>query len=417
MDSTTRAGTVDPERVRRRITASVFVAVALGTIGLFSAMTVAPLVAVELTGAATLSGLPTAAALAGTALGATALSQVMARRGRRPGLTLGFGVGAAGAAIAVAAMTLGSFVLFVVGMFALGCGNSANLLARYAVADVHPPARRTTALGLVVWAGTVGAVVGPSLVDPAGQILAGSAVPVLAGGGLVACIAMLISAVLCAALLRPDPTTMAVAAETADDVVPAATVSAWRSPVVIVALTAMVAGQFVMVLIMTMTPVHASAGGADLGAVGFIMSAHVVGMYALTPVGGWLADRVGNMIVIAVGLALIVVAGLAGALAPADDVGLLSAALFMLGLGWSLGFVSASGLLAKGVASADRARMQGAVDTAVYGSATIGSLSSGVLIATAGYAALCLLGAALIVIPTVVLLRLRSVAAVAVRPA
>lgn len=417
MDIATRSAAVASERVRRRITASIFVAVALGTIGLFSAITVAPLVAVELTGTSTLSGLPTAATLAGTALGATALSRVMARRGRRPGLTLGFGVGAAGAVIAVGAVTMGVFALFVVGMLALGWGNSANLLARYAVADAHPPARRTTVLGLVVWAGTVGAIVGPSLVDPAGRLLAGSAVPVLAGGGLVACAAMLISAALCTALLRPDPSTMAVADETAVDVVPTAAISAWRSPVVIVALTAMVAGQFVMVLIMTMTPVHASAGGADLGAVGFIMSAHVVGMYAFTPVGGWLADRVGNMIVIAAGLALMVVAGVAGALAPADDVGLLSAALFVLGLGWSLGFVSASGLLAKGVASADRARMQGAVDTAVYGSATIGSLSSGVLIATAGYTALCLLGAALIVIPTLVLLRLRSAVTVAVRPA
>ncbi|MBW3606624.1 MAG: MFS transporter [Actinobacteria bacterium] len=146
------------------------------------------------------------------------------------------------------------------------------------------------------------------------------------------------------------------------------------------------------------------------------MSAHVVGMYALTPLAGWLADRVGSPRVIAVGLALLVLASLAGALAPARDVALLSAALFVLGLGWSFGFVSASGLLARGVASAERARLQGAVDSAVYGSATIGSISSGVLIATVGYTALCLLGAALIVVPALVLVRLGA-AASAVQPA
>lgn len=419
MDTLDSPRDVDAARVRTRITASIFVAVALGTIGLFAAMTVAPLVAVELTGTSTLSGLPTAAALSGTALGAAVLSGVMARRGRRAGLVVGFVVGALGAVVAVAAVALGTFVPFVGGMLAVGVGNGANQLARYAVADVHPAVRRTTVLGWIVWAGTIGAVVGPSLVDPVGQALAGTAVPLLAGGALVACVAMLISGGLCGALLRPDPAEIAVAdPDVAVDATAAGPVaSAWRSPVVIVALTAMVAGQFVMVLIMTMTPVHASAGGADLAAVGFIMSAHVVGMYALTPLAGALADRVGNMAVIAAGLVLIVAAGVMGALAPADDVAALSVALFVLGLGWSFGFVSASGMLARGVASAQRARMQGAVDAAVYGSATIGSLSSGVLISVAGYAALCLVGATLIVVPAVVLLRLHPAVTRALRPA
>lgn len=414
----------DARAARTRITVSVFVAVALGTIGNFAAVTVAPLAAVEMTGAATFSGLPTAATLAGAAGGAALMSRVMASRGRRPGLVLGFGLGATGAGIAVGAVAVGSFGLFIAGMLVMGCGNGANLLARYAVADVHPAARRTTVLGWVVWAGTIGAVVGPSLVDPVGRALATSPLPLLAGGPLVGTVAMALSAVLCAALLRPDP--MAVAVVDDAPVTPpgvgagapiVAPVSAWRSPVVIVALSAMVAGQFVMVLIMTMTPVHANTGGAGLGAVGFIMSAHTFGMFALTPVAGVLADRLGNTVVIAIGLALVVAAGVLGALTPAAAVGVLSVALFLLGLGWSFGFVSASGLLARGVASAERARMQGAVDTAVFASAAIGSVSSGLLIATAGYAVLCLIGAALIVLPAVVLVRLRPAVAQALRPA
>ncbi|MBW3606623.1 MAG: hypothetical protein KY460_17285 [Actinobacteria bacterium] len=272
------AATADIGRVRRRITVSVFAAVALGTIGLFAAMTVAPLVAVELTGASTLSGLPTAAALAGTALGATMISRVMVRLGRRVGLAFGFVAGAAGGLVAATAATIGAFGLFVGGMLVLGCGNSANLLARYAVADVHPEARRTTVLGWIVWAGTVGAVVGPALVDPVGALLAGSVVPVLAGGVVVACLAVATAAALSVLGLRPDPAHIAVAvpidmavADVANfavgDPVDAAvddraevdpgagtTVAAWRSPVVVVALATMVAGQFVMVLIMTMTP-------------------------------------------------------------------------------------------------------------------------------------------------------------------
>jgi MFS family permease len=406
---------------RWRITVAVFVAVALGTVGLFAAITVAPLAAVELTGSSRLSGVPTAAALAGTATGAAILARVMARRGRRPGLVLGFGLGASGAVVAVASVALGVFWPFVVGMLVLGCGNGANLQARYAVADVQPSERRTTVLGWVVWAGTIGAVVGPSLVDPAGLALAASGLPALAGGAAIAALGMTSSAAVSFAFLRPDPAALADSAPPGathdpDDAADAA-VSGWRSPVVIVAVVAMVAGQFVMVLIMTMTPVHASGAGASLGAVGFIMSAHIVGMYGLTPVAGFLADRIGSTAVIGVGLALTVVAGLLGAVVPAADVLLLSVVLFILGLGWSFGFVAASGLLASGVASAERARLQGSVDTAVYAAATIGSLGSGVLIAAAGYAALCLVGAALVSVPVIVLVRLWRPVTAAIRPA
>jgi MFS family permease len=406
---------------RRRITAAVFVAVALGTVGLFAAITVAPLAAVELTGSSRLSGVPTAAALAGTALGAAILARVMATRGRRPGLVLGFGLGASGAVLAVLSIVLGVFWPFVIGMLVLGCGNGANLQARYAVAEVQPSERRTTVLGWVVWAGTIGAVVGPSLVDPAGLTLSVWGLPALAGGAAIAAVGMTSSAAVLLAFLRPDPSELAdlaaPGAMPAPDDEPAEVVSGWRSPVVIVAVVAMVAGQFVMVLIMTMTPVHASGAGASLGAVGFIMSAHIVGMYGLTPVAGFLADRIGSVTVIGVGLALTVVAGLLGAVVPAADVMLLSVALFILGLGWSFGFVAASGLLAAGVASAERARLQGSVDTAVYAAATIGSLSSGVLIAAAGYAALCLVGAALVAVPAVVLARLWRPVTAAIRPA
>jgi MFS family permease len=404
----------DSVRLRRRTTALIFAAVAMGTIGFFAALTVAPLVAVELTGSSALSGIPNAGSLVGTALGATGVSRIMARSGRRAGLMVGFAAGTAGAVVAVAAVIAGTFVLFVAGMLLLGVGNSANLLARYAAADVHPAVRRTTVLGWVVWAGTVGAVVGPSLVDPAARLLDGSAVPVLAGGLLVAGIAFTVSAAGCG-LLRPHPVAVSVDEDDGDIADVEAAPIGW-SPVLVVALTTMVAGQFVMVFIMTMTPVHASHAGAELGGVGLIMSMHVFGMYAFTPVVGGLADRFGNLLVIGVGLALLVVASLAAALAPYGDVTALSAALFLLGLGWSFGFVSASGLLAKGMASAARARMQGAVDTAVFGTAAVASLSSGVVLSTAGYGVLCFVGAALIAIPAVIIGRLGPTVRRVLRP-
>lgn len=395
------APAVGDTRQRRRITAAIFGAVAVGTIGQFAAVTVAPLVAVDLTGSATLSGLPTAALLAGTALGSNLISRVMARRGRRPGLVRGYLSGSAGALLAVAAVLAGSFALFVAGTLLLGFGNSANLLARYAAADAHPQSRRATVVGWIVWAGTLGAVIGPSLVDPVGRLVAGLSAPALAGGVVIAVVAFALSGMGSGALVRPDPGPGGTARPTGR---PRASVG-WRSPTVVVALTAMVAGQFTMVLLMTMTPVHAMGMGIGLAGVGVIMSSHVIGMYALTPVAGWLADRVGHLLVIGLGMLVLVVASVAAALSPPGAAGTLAAALFLLGLGWSLGFVAASGLMAGGVPSADQARMQGAVDTAVFGAAATASVMSGVLISAVGFVGLCLLGAAALVGPAIVVAR------------
>ena len=130
-----------------RLSATVFVAVAFGMVALYAAFTAAPLVAEDLTGTRALSGLPGAAAIAGTSAGAALLSAFMARRGRRPGLTVGWMTGVAGAALALLALAGGSFVAFVLAMLVLGVGHGANQLARFAAADPHPLVRR----GLV-WA-------------------------------------------------------------------------------------------------------------------------------------------------------------------------------------------------------------------------------------------------------------------------
>ena len=97
------------ERVRlRRRTVRVLVAgVALGSTGHIAAVTVAPIVASELTGTPALSGVPGAAVVLGAAVGASALSALMARRGRRPGISAGYGLGVIGAVIAIGATVAG----------------------------------------------------------------------------------------------------------------------------------------------------------------------------------------------------------------------------------------------------------------------------------------------------------------------
>ena len=158
-----------------------------------------------------------------------------------------------------------------------------------------------------------------------------------------------------------------------------------------------------MVLIMTMTPLHMTAHGHDLGAVGLVLSAHTFGMYALSPISGRLTDRFGSAAVIYGGMAVLAASGVLAAIAPAEDDRLLLLALFLLGWGWNLGYVAGSALLTSGVSIVERTSVQGIADGLIWSTAALASLGSGVLVASAGYATLGVLGAILVAIPAWIL--------------
>ncbi len=302
--------------------------------------------------------------------------------------------------MAVGAIVAENLVLLLAGSLLLGFGNSSNLLSRYAAADLYPPERRASAIGIVVWGSTVGGVVGPNLVDPSGRLAAGLGLPVLAGPYLVPIALVGLAAILTFVRLRPDP--YALAHESAAD--HAASVAAplgqvFRRPTVVAAIVALVVGQFVMVLIMTMTPLHMTDHGHDLGAVGLVLSAHLLGMFALAPVSGRLTDRFGCTPVIYAGVATLALSALLAAIAPPDAELGLFVALFLLGFGWNLGFVAGSAMLSGGVSLAERTRIQGLADALIWSTSAIASLGSGVIVAAAGYTALGVVGAALVVVP------------------
>jgi hypothetical protein len=160
----------DRVRLRRRTVKVLVAGVALGSTGHIAAVTVAPIVATQLAGTSALSGVPGAAVVFGAAIGASALSALMARRGRRPGISLGYGIGVLGALVAIAATVAGLVPVLMLGMFMIGFGNSSNQLSRYVAADMYPFHRRAATIGTVVWAATVGAVLGPNLVGPSGNV-------------------------------------------------------------------------------------------------------------------------------------------------------------------------------------------------------------------------------------------------------
>lgn len=382
---------------RTRLARLIFAAAALGSTSLYAAFTAAVLAVPEIGWSRGWAGVPGATGIAGTALGSALLSRVMAARGRRVGLTLGWCVGAVGAVLAAISVVIGSFVGLSITMALLGIGHASNHLSRFAAADMFPEARRPAVLGWTVWAGTVGAVAGPNLLGPFEAIARAVGIDILTGGFLVA-IVFYVAAIICAALLRPDPSEFANDdGALAVDAGPMDT--RWRSPRVRMAILIMVTGQVAMIAIMTMTPLHIREHGHGVASIGLVMSAHFLGMFAFAPFIGILVARSGSIKVAVAGLSALIGAALGAAIAPEDTTLWIGLCLFLLGIGWCMGFVAGSALLTGGLAYAERVRMQGSADALVWTLSASASLASGVLLATFGYVTLAVVGAVVVVGP------------------
>ncbi len=378
----------------------------LAGVGLAAGITVGALLAEDMLGATGWAGLPAALFTGGSAVAAVAIARLSAAWGRRPGLSAGYGVGALGAAAVVVAAAVDSPALLLPGLLLYGAGSAANLQARYAGADLAAPERRGRAIATVLVATTVGAVLGPNLVGPTGDMAAAVGIPELAGPFMLATAGYALGAVAVWVLLRPDPLTTARAAgrdpdrpadePAADAPLPVRTVR--------VAAGAMVLAQLVMIAVMTMTPVHMRDHGHGVQAAGLVISLHVAAMFLPSPLTGRLVDRIGRRPVLLASVLTLLAAGLLAAAAPPSSVGVLAVALVLLGLGWNLGLVGGTTLVTDVVPIERRARTQGSVDLAIALSGSAGGLGSGLVVAATGFAALSLLGgvAALALIPLLI---------------
>lgn len=407
------AATLD--RLRRRTHRSLVAGVALGSIGLIAASTVSTIAAQHIAGGTAWTGAPGASIVLGAAVGAVTLSQIMARAGRRIGLAAGYAIGVTGALVATLAVVVASLPMLLVGTVLIGFGNASNQLSRYVAADLFPAARRASALAIVVWGATLGAIIGPNLAAPAASLATLFGLSDLAGAYLVPVVFHGAAAILSLVALRPDPYALADPSSRhdlgGDRSTPASLAPVLARPNVPVAIVALVTVQVVMVLVMTMTPLHMTDMGHDLAAVGIVISGHTLGMYALSPISGRLTDRLGMIPVILAGLGLSAFASVLAAVAPMEGGIVLFVALFLLGYGWNMGYVAGSSLLTHGLSLVERTRVQGLTDGLIWSSAAAASLGSGVVVAAASFATLGLLGAALVVVPVLLVVARRSAVA------
>jgi len=390
------------ETVQRRSVRTLIGSQMLGGLGVASGIAVSSLMAAQILGSPDLAGLANTAQVMGAALLSIPAARLMAARGRRAGLVTAYLTGTIGAGLAIAAAVLSSFPLLLVATSLFGASTTANNQARYAATDLAAPDRRGRALSVVVWATTLGAVLGPNLVAPAGRLAGAWGLPPLSGAFLFSMAGFLLAATLLLVRMRPDPllTARQVAVDAGHTERTHGSVRRGlrvirQHPLAMLGLGAVAVGHTVMVSVMVMTPLHMDHGGAELRLIGLVISVHVFGMYAFSPVMGWLVDRVGGRLVVIGGAATLLVASLVSSRAPEGWSDGLVLGLFLLGLGWSATLVAGSTLLTSAVAQHERPGVQGASDLVMGLCAGFGGGLSGVVVGEWGYTTLCLIAATL----------------------
>jgi len=355
-------------------------------------------------------GISSATFTMGSAFMSQVLARKMSRRGRRVGLQYGYSLAIVGGLLAGYAVNRSSLPLFIFGLFLYGSGQASNLLSRYAAMDLAAPDQRSQAMSYILFGSTFGAVFGPVLIQPAekfGEEIFGWST--YTGPWIASAFFFAFALLNVAIRLRPDPLEVSgglISQQGVGVVTPNLGV-AFRTIFGIknarVALTAMVISQVTMVAVMTMTPVHLKLHGHE-DVSPYVISLHIAGMYAFSPLVGKFADRRGKLLSIAVGGVLLLAATVMAALA-GEAATLLWPSLWLLGIGWNFGLIGGSSLLVESVPEKTRVTVQGAADLTMSFCGGLAGFSSGFIRKAFGFHMLSNLGTVLALILVVVAIR------------
>jgi MFS family permease len=347
----------------------------------------------------TLAGLSQTSAVLGAAAMAIPLSRLTQRGGRRLGLSVGYTVGLIGAAFAIFGGSQQILIAMLIGTFLVGAASAAGYQARFAATDLVDDATRSRQLSYVVWGSTIGAVAGPNLMGPSGALAESLGLPKLVGPYILALVTLGMGALVIWLFLKPDPylTAAKLLAKTEErhELLSARkTLKLIRKkPAALFAIAAIAIGHIAMVSVMVMTPVHMAHVDVTLTVIGLVISIHILGMYAFSPLVGSLSDRMGRRRVIRLGVVILLASCLISGLADPHNSIQLGFGLFLLGLGWSCTLIAGSALLSEAVETELRPSSQGASDLLMNLMGAGGGAMAGVVIGTLGYGWLCLFAA------------------------
>jgi len=375
------------ELIQRKTIRVLALGQVLGGFGLGSVLSIGSLLARDLSGSEAWAGSAATFSTLGAAIWAIPLSRLAYARGRRVSLASGAALAITGAMTVIESANLRLFPLLLLGIFLLGAGSATSLQARFAATDIPMPGKTGRSIGLVVWATTIGAVTGPNLFGPGDQLGEALGLPPMTGPFLFTVAAQIGSTLVFWFGLRPDPLLYAQKLETKTKnkiSLKSAFQTLKENPVPRFAVFAVALSHMVMVSVMSMTPVHMQDMGYDLVVVGFTISLHIAGMYALSPVMGILADKIGKVQLILLGQFMYLLAIAFAGFGDMDRVQV-TIGLTLLGLGWSASTVAGSALLTSSVPANEKTNVQGVSDSTMNLSGAIGGGIAGSILSLVAF--------------------------------
>jgi MFS family permease len=396
------------KQLYKRTLMVVVISQIFGGAGLAAGITVGALLAQDMLGTDSVTGLPTALFTLGSAGAALLVGRLSQRFGRRSGLAAGFLAGGIGAIGVVISALLNSILLLFISLLIYGAGSATNLQARYAGTDLANRAQRAKAISMAMVSTTFGAVAGPNLVDVMGEFAISIGIPSLAGPFILAATAYILAGLVLLIFLRPDPFIVAKAISDSQRenslLEEKSTMLSINKRGIFAGAAVMVLTQFVMTAIMTMTPIHMGHHGHGLNEVGVVIGFHIGAMFLPSLVTGYLVDKIGRATMAIASAVTLLASGILAAVGPADSMEVLIAALVLLGLGWNFGLISGTAILVDATSPSTRAKTQGSVDVWIALSGAIGGGLSGMVVANSSYAALSIAGAvlSLLLIPIII---------------
>jgi MFS family permease len=362
------------------------------------------LLVASITDSETLAGLAQTFSVLGAAAMALPLARLTNRGGRRLALSAGLITGLIGSVIAITGGSTKNIYLMLLGSFLVGAASASGYQARFAAIDLATEENRAKQLSFVVWGSTIGAVTGPNLMEPSGRIAEGFGLPSLVGPYIVSAFTLGLAVLVIYLFLRPDPyLTAHKDAHAAGIIIKKSfkeTFAHIKShPAALLAISSIAIGHLVMVAVMVMTPVHMKHVDVTLQIIGLVISIHVLGMYAFSPLVGYFTDRLGRIAVIQIGVVLLLLSTVISGTAAADNAIQLGIGLFFLGLGWSCTLIAGSALLSSSVDDEMRPSSQGTSDLVMNLMGAAGGALAGVIIGFLNYGWLCFFAS----IPVVIL--------------
>jgi MFS family permease len=397
--------------VQRKVVKTLASAQVLSGVGTAGTVAAGSLLVASISNSETLAGLAQTSAVLGAAALALPLARITAKGGRRAALSIGYFTGFVGSIFAIWGGTSRNLALMLIGTFLVGAASAAAYQARFAAIDLATDETRAKQLSFVVWGSTIGAVAGPNLMQPSGNIAESIGLPRLVGPYLISAMTLAAAALLINIFLKPDPYLLAnkdLANQREKGATKKALAHIRSNPAALFAIAAIAIGHLAMVSVMVMTPVHMAHVDVTLTVIGLVISVHVLGMFAFSPIVGSLSDRLGRVRVIQIGLAILMLSAVISGFAHADDAYTLGVGLFLLGLGWSCTLIAGSALLSESVADTFKASSQGASDLVMNLSGAGGGAIAGVIIGTLSYGWLCFSAAVPVTILALLSLKLRT---------